>query len=65
MAKTVFDVLLDRVNDDIDRSKDFLASGGPKDFTQYREAVGVVRGLETCKQYIVDLSRKYMEDDDD
>jgi len=65
MAKTVFDVLLERINDDIARSKDFMAGGGPKDFTQYREAVGVVRGLEACKQYVEDLSRNYLDNDDD
>jgi uncharacterized protein (UPF0297 family) len=65
MAKTVFDVLLERIRDDADRTKAFMASGGPKDFTQYRETVGVLRGLEVCQQHVEDLAKNYLEDDDD
>jgi hypothetical protein len=65
MAKTVFDVLKEKVGDDKSSALEFLGSGGAKDFAQYKEVVGLIRGLEACKNYIEDLSRSYMEDDDD
>ncbi len=65
MAKTVFDVLKDRINDDISSAQSFLNAGSPKDYANYREVVGLIRGLEASKSYIEDLAKNYMEDDDD
>ena len=65
MAKTVFDVLKDRINDDISSAQSFLTAGSPKDYANYREVVGLIRGLEASKSYIEDLSRNFMESDDD
>lgn len=65
MAKTVFDVLKDKIEEDRSSAVDFLASGGAKDFTQYKEATGLIRGLETCLSHINDLARNYMDDDDE
>jgi|TARA_R110000823_G_scaffold209730_3_gene339876 hypothetical protein len=64
MAKTVFDVLKEKIEADKASAMDFLASGGAKDFSQYKEVTGLVRGLETSLGYVMDLSRNYMEDDD-
>ena len=65
MAKTVFDVLNDRINEDKTSALEFIGAGGAKDFAQYKEATGFIRGLETCLNYVNDLSRNQMEDDDD
>ena len=65
MAKTVFDVLNDRIDEQISSAQVFLSSGSAKDYANYREVVGLIRGLETSKQHIEDLSRNFMEDDDD
>tara|TARA_B100002019_G_C21175181_1_gene550734 strand:+ start:585 stop:782 length:198 start_codon:yes stop_codon:yes gene_type:complete len=65
MAKTVFDVLRDKIEEDRSSAVDFLASGGAKDFAQYKEATGLIRGLETCLSHINDLARNFMEDDDE
>lgn len=64
MAKTVFDVLKDKIEGDKSSALEFLGNGGAKDFAQYKEIVGLVRGLEASKSYVVDLARNYMEDDD-
>ena len=64
MAKTVFDVLKDNIEVDKTSALDFLESGGAKDFAQYKEITGLIRGLKTSIEYIEDLSRNYMEDDD-
>ena len=65
MAKTVFGVLSEKIKKDIDSTTEFLSGGGIKDFSQYKEATGMIRGLNTCLQYIEDLSRTYLDDDDD
>jgi len=65
MAKTVFDVLKDKIDEDISSAQSFLNAGSPKDYANYREVVGLIRGLEATKSYIEDLSRNYMEEDND
>lgn len=65
MATTVFDVLIKKFNEDKSAALEFLAAGGAKDFAQYKEVTGLVRGLEACISHVTDLSRNYMENDDD
>ena len=65
MARTVFDVLNDKINEDKASALQFLGGGGAKDFAQSKEITGMIRGLAACKNYIEDLSRNQMEDDDD
>ena len=65
MAKTVFDVLKNKIDEDISSAQSFLSAGSPKDYANYREVVGLIRGLEASKSYIEDLSRNYMDDNDD
>lgn len=65
MAKTVFDVLKDKIDDDISSAQSFLNAGSPKDYANYREVVGLIRGLEATKSYIEDLAKNYMDDDYD
>jgi len=65
MAKTVFDVLVEKIDEDISSAQEFLKGGSPKDYAAYREVVGLIRGLEASKSYIEDLSRNYMDNDDD
>tara|TARA_R110000868_G_scaffold254986_1_gene511567 strand:- start:19 stop:216 length:198 start_codon:yes stop_codon:yes gene_type:complete len=65
MAKTVFDVLTRKIGEDISSAQSFLTAGSPKDYANYREVVGLIRGLESSKQYVEDLAKNYMENDDD
>jgi|TARA_Y100000361_G_scaffold32882_1_gene27571 hypothetical protein len=65
MAKTVFDVLIEKLDEDKSTALQFLGGGGAKDFAQYKEVTGMIRGLDACKSYVTDLSRNYMEDDDE
>lgn len=64
MAKTVFQVLIDQINVETKRVSDHLMSGAVKDFAEYRELVGVTRGLTAAQTLIQDLSRN-MENNDD
>ena len=65
MAKTVFDVLNQKLTEAKASSEEFLNSGGAKDYAGYREVCGVIRGLDAALREINDLSRNYMEDEDD
>jgi len=65
MAKTVFDVLTERIDEEISSAQVFLSGGSAKDYPQYKEIVGLIRGLRASKEYIEDLSRNYMDNDDD
>ena len=65
MTKTVFDVLIEKFEEDISSSTQFLVGGGVKDFAEYKEVVGRIRGLQLAMQTTKDLSRSQMEEDDD
>ena len=65
MATTVFDVLIKNIDEEISSAETFLSGGSAKEYAQYREIVGSIRGLNACKTYIQDLSRNYMDNDDD
>ena len=64
MAKTVFDVLKEKIEADKNAALQHLAGGGAKDFAMYKEATGLIRGLETCLGHIEDLSRNLEYEDD-
>jgi len=64
MAKSVFDVLVMKHEEDIASSTQFLVNGGAKDFAEYREVVGRIRGLQLATQTTKDLSRSQMEEED-
>lgn len=65
MAKTVFDVLIDKYTEQIKLGTEFLIDGGCKDYAHYRNVCGVIRGLNAAIREVQDLSRNFMEDDDD
>jgi|TARA_B110000503_G_C7034034_1_gene365270 hypothetical protein len=65
VAKTVFDVLTQKIDEDVSSATQFLVGGSAKDFAGYKEIVGLIRGLEASKQYVEDLSRNYMDEDND
>ena len=65
MAKTVFDVLKDKIDGDISSAQSFLTAGSPKDYAEFREVVGLIRGLGASKSYIEDLAKNYMDDEND
>tara|TARA_B100000214_G_C23630304_1_gene473688 strand:- start:282 stop:476 length:195 start_codon:yes stop_codon:yes gene_type:complete len=64
VAKTVFDVLREKIEADKNAALQHLAGGGAKDFAMYKEATGLIRGLETCLGHIEDLSRNLEYEDD-
>ena len=65
MATTVFDVLQDKITAELTAAKDHLTSGAANHFARYRDLCGFIRGLEVACREIEDLSRNYMENEDD
>jgi hypothetical protein len=65
MTTTVLDVLKEKLEEDIASAKDFLSMGSAQHYSEYKETVGLIRGLATCISYTNDLSRNYLEEDDE
>lgn len=64
MAKTVYDVLIQRFKElRVDQER-ALFDGAAKDFPEYREICGVIRGLATAIREVEDLMRIQGDDDD-
>jgi len=64
MAKTVYDVLIEKINEVAESASDHLTAGAPKEYADYREVVGLIRGLNLSRQIVQELA-KLQEDDDD
>jgi|TARA_R100001163_G_C4963654_1_gene126432 hypothetical protein len=64
MAKTVFDVLEERIGEQRSSAMEFLSNGSPKDYAEYKELCGVIRGLDAALSHVNDLSRNFLEDDE-
>jgi hypothetical protein len=62
MAKTVFDVLRERIEEQRSSAVEFLSGGSSKDYAEYRELCGVIRGLDTALSHMEDLLRSHMEE---
>lgn len=65
MATTVFDVLIRKIAAHKDAVADSLVSGAGKDYAEYRELCGLIRGLETARRDIEDLAQNYMDQDNE
>jgi hypothetical protein len=65
MVTTVFDVLIRKLNEHKSSATEFMADGGCKDYTHYRNMCGLIQGLSLAQREVSDLSRNYMDDDND
>lgn len=65
MAKTVFDVLKEKLEEHRSLAIETLSGGRADDYARYRELCGLIRGLETALREVVDLSRHFMDEDDE
>jgi|TARA_R110000868_G_scaffold136243_1_gene349113 hypothetical protein len=56
--------LLKRYNDEFrDQAVGRLISGGAKDYAEYRELIGVIRGLDHANASLFELKRRLETDD--
>lgn len=65
MAKTVLDVLKTHIEKLMESRKSALVNGSPKTFEQYREEVGVLKGLAMALTEIQDAKKMTGEEDDE
>lgn len=65
MAKTVFDVLREHFEEEIERAREHLAAGKAGDYASYKELCGVIRGLTYAVQAIADLEQNYLDANND
>ena len=65
MVTTVFDALIKKLNEHKSSATEFMADGGCKDYTHYRNLCGVIQGLSLAQREIIDLARNFLEDEDD
>ena len=65
MAKTVFDVLEEKIAAQQRNFEEHLSAGGAKDFPEYRDTCGVIRCLAIARRELSDLLRVYKEQNDD
>ena len=62
--KTVYDVLIEKLEEAQASSMQFLVDGAAKDFAGYKETCGYLRGLAAAQRIVQDLA-KIQEDNDD
>tara|TARA_R110000796_G_scaffold246256_1_gene370938 strand:- start:2198 stop:2395 length:198 start_codon:yes stop_codon:yes gene_type:complete len=65
MGITVFDVLNKQIAEQVVGAERHLSGGAVQSLADYREVVGLIRGLKVSLSLIDDLSRNFLEEDDD
>lgn len=57
--------LLKQLRDKVADTEKFLSMGQAKDYAEYRQLCGLIRGLETAEQLIIDLAKRREQDADE
>lgn len=64
MDTRVLEVISSQITDQIAQIQEFLGTGQAKDYAEYRESCGKIRGLIVAKQQVEDLVRNLENSDD-
>ena len=65
MDNQILELLNKKIEEQVKSHSEALVEGQSKDYAQYRELCGVIRGLQTAQREIGDLVRKLKDDNDD
>ncbi len=65
MDPKLAELLIQKIQEHIDHHREVLSDGVAKDYADYKELCGAIRGLQTAQREINDLVRKIKEIDDD
>jgi hypothetical protein len=65
MNPQFLDILNKKIEDQKASHVEALAGGVVKDYAEYRELCGVIRGLQTAQRELADLVRRVKESDND
>ena len=57
-------LLAKQIDDKLELMREATGNGSAKDYAEYREMVGVIKGLHTCRLNVTDLLDKLEESDD-
>jgi len=60
-----FELLSSKINERIQNTEASLSSGSAKDYAEYRELCGVIRGLRSALMECQDLAARYKELEDE
>lgn len=60
-----FRVIAARLREHQERTAEALGDGGAKDYADYRELVGLIRGLKLAESEIQDLLRNFEDQEDE
>jgi hypothetical protein len=64
MDTRVLEVISSQIAEQIAQTQEFLGTGQAKDYAEYRESCGKIRGLIVAKQQIEDLVRNLEQSDE-
>ena len=61
----IFEHLLEKIQERIFNLNDSLSNGSAKDYAEYRELCGVIRGLRSAQMEVQDLASRLKENEDE
>ena len=64
MDTRVLEVISSQLSEQIAQTQEFLGTGQAKDYAEYRESCGKIRGLIVAKQQVEDLVRNMEQSDE-
>jgi hypothetical protein len=64
MATTAFDVVVKEIEERRESIAQALISGSAKDYSEYRDLCGEIRGLSRAHVFITDLVKRMEQDDE-
>jgi hypothetical protein len=62
---TVFEVLFEKIDEEIESVSRAIANGSAKTYDEYQKLCGVIKGLNAAKAHVEDLRRTTEEDYED
>ena len=58
-----YDLVIEEINTKHNNLQEKLSSGSIQDYAEYKYVCGVVSGLNSIKEYLEDLQKRFNEDD--
>jgi hypothetical protein len=65
METKIFDVLNNKLEEQVNSLQQVVCDGGAKSYDHYRELCGTIRGLQSAQREIKDLVQKLTKDYED
>lgn len=61
----LFELLITKIQERIKNVEESLNNGSAKDYAEYRDMCGVIRGLRTAQMEVEDLASRLKESEDE